>query len=325
MTEPSVTLKKTDTGERKVVIAVPVEHIAYKGKPIVVCFMELDVNVLLSGVSIAQQSSEATFCNLFTDEGVSLSGMVLGGLAEEDNLLEALSRAEYSGGDSFAKVAKDFRDRNNSAVTFQYNGIQETLSYIPVRGTDWMLTYLVRESVIQSRISTMVDNIVLRGAIQSVVTALVLLLVFFVFARQMRTNTRLLVEKETSEAESRIRQQELEQRLALQEELLAQRDRQEQQQKLITALASDYRGVYYVNLDQGLGVCYETQSEFLDLVPGREFDYQRAAEAYCEQYVTEPYRAEFLRFIQPDNIREALQEERVISYRYVVRRGGRET
>ena len=80
-----------------------------------------------------------------------------------------------------------------------------------------------------------------------------------------------------------------------------------------------------MNLDQGRGVCYEAQSEFTDLEPGRQFDYLRAAEAYCEQYVTEPYRAEFLRFIQPDNIREALQEERVISYRYMVQRGGRET
>ena len=47
--------------------------------------------------------------------------------------------------------------------------------------------------------------------------------------------------------------------------------------------------------------------------------------AYANQYITEPYREEFLRFIQPDAIREGLKSERVISYRYMVHRHGRES
>ena len=45
------------------------------------------------------------------------------------------------------------------------------------------------------------------------------------------------------------RQQELERRLALQEKLLEEERHRQQQEKMITALASDYRSVYYVELD----------------------------------------------------------------------------
>lgn len=54
----------------------------------------------------------------------------------------------------------------------------------------------------------------------------------------------------TAEATSLARQQELESRLALQEKLLAEQAQREQQDKMITALASDYRSVYHVDLDR---------------------------------------------------------------------------
>ncbi len=63
----------------------------------------------------------------------------------------------------------------------------------------------------------------------------------------------------------------------------------------------------------------------LGLKAGEEFPYLEAVTAYCNQYVLEPYREEFLRFIQPDAVREGLKESRVISYRYMVRVGGRES
>ena len=44
------------------------------------------------------------------------------------------------------------------------------------------------------------------------------------------------------------------QRLHLQEELLAQKQQKEEQTRLITALASDYWSVYYLDLDNDTGV-----------------------------------------------------------------------
>ena len=47
----------------------------------------------------------------------------------------------------------------------------------------------------------------------------------------------------------------------LQEELLEQKHHQEEQTRLITALASDYWSVYYVDLDHDAGVCYQAHSD----------------------------------------------------------------
>jgi hypothetical protein len=40
------------------------------------------------------------------------------------------------------------------------------------------------------------------------------------------------------------------------------------------------------------------------LQPGEEFAYLESVTSYADQYVTEQYRGEFLKFAQPDAIRE---------------------
>ena len=130
----------------------------------------------------------------------------------------------------------------------------------------------------------------------------------------------------SAEAEARGKQQELEQRLALQEQLLKESRHRDQQEKMITALAADYRSVYYIELDNNRGVCYQAHSDVDNgFRVGDQFDYLQNFTDYANKYITEQYLEEFLRFIQPDAIREALKTERVISYRYTVRRHGRES
>ena len=324
---PEISVRNEQSTEKKVVIAVPIRDrgLYIDGRQLVACFMEQEMDVMLQGVSMKSQGSDATFCNIYTRDGIALSNTVLGGLAVEDNLLEALARADYAEGYSYEQVARDFAEGNKGVVSFTYNGIQETLSYIPVSGTNWLLTYLIRESVISERIGAVSEGIIRRSLIQSVLTALVLGLTFAYLALQIRRNARLMLEKETADAENRIKHQELEQRLALQEQLLAQKAEQEKQEQMIAALASDYRSVYFLDLDRDRGVCYQARSDMPGFRAGESFDYLPAVTAYCNQYILEPYREEFLRFVQPDSIREALRESRVVSYRYCIRVDGRES
>ena len=129
-----------------------------------------------------------------------------------------------------------------------------------------------------------------------------------------------------AEAEAKIKQQELEEKLALHDKLLEQERSREQQTKLITALASNYWSVYYLELDKNEGVCYQSHSDVDNgFKVGDHFKYLESVTAYAKQYITDKYRDEFLRFIQPDNIREGLKNQRVISYRYMVNRHGHET
>ena len=219
---PEISIRNIGSTEKRVIIAVPIRDSGYSinGNSLVACFMEIDMDVMLKGVSMKSQDSETTFCNIYTADGTALSNTVLGGLAMEDNLLEALSHATYEEGYSYEKVVRDFSSGSRGVASFTYNGTQETLSYVPVSGTDWLLTYLVRETVISDRISSVSEGIITRSVIQSVLTALILGGLFTFILLQNRKNARLALEKETADAENRVKQQELEQRLALQEELL---------------------------------------------------------------------------------------------------------
>ena len=105
-----------------------------------------------------------------------------------------------------------------------------------------------------------------------------------------------------------------------------QRRLREQQGKLITALSSDYWSVYYLELDKDEGICYQSHADVENgFKVGEHFPYMASVTAYADKYITDQYREEFMRFVQPDAIREGLKEQRVISYRYMVNRHGKES
>lgn len=324
LSEPEISVFSLENGEKQVIIAVPVD-VRLGDSDLRVCFMAIDMEEMLAGVSMDYQSSDATFSNIYTSAGVPLTSQVLGGMATEDNLLDALGKVTFDKGYSYEQVADDFEEGISREVSFTYNGIKETLSYVPIRGTDWFLTYLIRESVISDQISSISRKTIYRSVIQSSLTVLVLLAVFAYIMAQNRRNTRLQLEKETADAEHRVQQEEMAQRLALQEELLAQKEHGQQQDRMIKALSSDYRSVYYIELDNNSGICYQARTDLPGLREGESFPYLEAVTAYCNTYITEPFRSEFLEFVQPEAVREGLRSSPVISYRYLISINGRES
>ena len=119
-------------------------------------------------------------------------------------------------------------------------------------------------------------------------------------------------------------QQALQEKLVLQDQLIEQQKKREEQDKMITAMASDYRSVYHVNLDLDDAVCYRADPADREQHPeGVHFRYHERFRHYAS-FVDEHYRDGFLRFIDPQNIREALAKEAIIAYRYLVRRNGKE-
>ena len=318
-------IKNYNIADKKVIIAVPVD-LSLENRHLCACFMEIDMKEMLSGVAMDVQESSTTFCNIYTRDGFALSNTVLGGLAVEDNLLIAMHQADFEDGYTYDKFLRDFEEGNRGVASFTYDGIRETLSYVPVNGTSWFLTYLIRESVISSQIGAISDEIIHRSILQSILTVSVLVIMFTFIIRQNWKNAKLAMEKETADAENRIKQEEMEQRLRLQEEILEQRRQQEEQIRMITALASDYWSVYYLDLDKDEGVCYQKHEEVDNgFEVGQRFPYVASVTAYANSNIKEEYREEFLRFIQPQNIKSCLMERRVIAYRYLVSRHNRET
>jgi HPt (histidine-containing phosphotransfer) domain-containing protein len=242
ISDPVITIKNLNSKEKKVIIAVPADNLKVEEKNLIACFMEIDMDKLLRNVSL-QANNNTTFCNIYTQSGVALTDMVLGGLASEDNLLDAMKNAAYEEGFSFENMSKEFSSGTSGVVSFTYNGISETLYYVPVRGTDWMLTYLIRESIIGEQINTISRSIITRSLIQSVLTAIVLVGMFALIFTQQRQSAKAELAHEVSETENRIKQQELEEQLAMHEELLEQEKKRLEQDNMIKALSSDYRGV----------------------------------------------------------------------------------
>ncbi len=320
-----ISVLDSDDGGKKVIIAAPIEKKEFQDDTLTMSFMQIDMEQMLQGVSMKSGEQDATFCNIYTKDGVSLTNAVLGGLASEDNLLDALRGAQYEHGYSYEKVVSDFQERRRGEVSFRYNDTPETLSYVPVEGTDWLLTYLIRESVISGQISAISDSMIIRSVVQSLLTVLAMIIMFAFILRQSRQNAKVLAEKEKADAENRVKQEEMRHRLALQEELLAQRAQGEQQSELIQALSSDYRSVYYLEFDKDDGICYQARTDLPGFKAGERFHYLSAVTNYCNTYILEPYREEFLKFIQPDAVQEALKERPVISYRYMIRVNGRES
>ena len=325
MDAPEISILNLESTDKKVVIAVPVD-ISFGDEKLCVGFMQISMDEMLKGVLMNSQDEGTTFCNIYTRDGIALSNTVLGGLAVEDNLLEAMGNAVFDDGYSYDKMLDDFENGRKGEACFTYGNIRETLSYVPIEGTDWLLTYLIRESVISEKIGSVSSGIISRSILQSLLTALVLLLKSWYIIVQNRKNSQLEIEKEKSETASRIKQEELEARLALQDQLIEEKQQSEEQNRMITALASDYRSVYYLELDKDEGVCYQAHSDIDDgFVVGERFRYLEAVTSYADRYITEQYYNEFISFIQPDNIREGLSKSRVISYTYMVARHGVES
>ncbi|MBR1842178.1 MAG: response regulator [Oscillospiraceae bacterium] len=111
----------------------------------------------------------------------------------------------------------------------------------------------------------------------------------------------------------------------MEEELLREQRHREEQDKMITAMASDYRAVYHVDLDRDDGVCYRAdQSDPYQTPEGVHFCFSERFQYYAENFVDDKYREGFLKFIEPDSIRDALSTEAIIAYRYLARRDDRE-
>ena len=328
LSAPEISIKNQHTEYKKLIIAVPVDRLPFNGKMLVVCFMEIDMARMLNGISLSAQSevNNTTFCNIYTANGFSLANTVLGGLAGEDNLLTVLENAHFENGFSLATLREDFVKHKEGVASFTYNNIRETMYYVPVHNTNWMLTYLIRESIISSQISTISNGIIFRSAMLSALLAVILVSIFVFIILQNRKTARLTLEKEVADAENRIKQEELEEQLALQQQIARQERKRNEQDNMITALASDYRSVYYVDLDSDDGICYRSKNPEEEPFPvGEHFSFRKIFSDYAETYVAEDYRKKFLSFIEPNAIREALKKETLISLRYLTVYKGEES
>ena len=211
ISEPEISILNLESPDKKVIIAVPV-HMSFQGKELLVCFMEIDMAEMLSGVSMQSQEDSATFCNIYTSgrrraqrHGARRSRRRRQSAGGHEN-------ADFEEGYSYEQFADDFpRATGRGLLHLQRHPGNAELC---ARGGDRLAADLPDPRERHQRADQRhLGGIIRRSVLQSVLTVLVMLSCS-PHHRQIARNARLLLEKETAEAENRVKQEELEQRLS---------------------------------------------------------------------------------------------------------------
>ena len=122
---------------------------------------------------------------------------------------------------------------------------------------------------------------------------------------------------------------ELHERIKVQNQMLENERKAHEIDSIISAVAADYRSVYYVDLERNEGTCYRAKtnssnrmSDLQGVKKGDKFPFREKLTEYANEYVAESDRADFLKFIEPENIREKLSGETITGHRYLTIRDG---
>ena len=122
---------------------------------------------------------------------------------------------------------------------------------------------------------------------------------------------------------ARIKEQELKERMKVQNQMLENERKMHEVDSMISAVAADYRSVYSVDLVTNEGRCYRAKtdsgnvmSDLQDVKKGDWFNFREKFTQYANTYVLEADRKGFLNFIKPENIRAKLANEVMTAHRY---------
>ncbi|MBR4153473.1 MAG: transporter substrate-binding domain-containing protein [Selenomonadaceae bacterium] len=98
---------------------------------------------------------------------------------------------------------------------------------------------------------------------------------------------------------------------------------------MISSIGADYRSIYSVNLERDEGCCYRAgtgksneESDLKGIKMGDRFPFREKFTQYANDFVAEVDREKFLKFIEPENIREKLSKEITTGCRYHVIKDG---
>ena len=201
--EPVISVSNLYGAKKQVVLVIPVEGMVFQGSRIEACFIQLNIDQMISSLTL-QTAGNETYCNLYHRSGESLTSESLDPFTRGGNLLETLKGAVMEGDYSYDGLLQDFQNGARGQISFRYQDARQDLCYIPVEGTDWMLTILIRDNVISEQISSISSGMMRRSVVQIVATVIAMLGVFIALIAQSRRHARILLEQEKADG-ARIR------------------------------------------------------------------------------------------------------------------------
>ena len=139
---------------KQLCLAAPTPDFEIAGKHYKACFVQIDVKDIID--LLAFEDAGRTYFGLYSKNGENLSGTKLGAFISQHNLLETVK--EVIPEESWNEHCDNFSNAVEGSITYTVNGTDETLCYVPVEGTDWMMVVLISDSVIQNRIRSISER-----------------------------------------------------------------------------------------------------------------------------------------------------------------------
>lgn len=158
---------------RQLCLVIPISGLTIMGKPMKACFVQYDLNEIVN--LIAFNDHDRTRFALYSKNGDNLSDTELGSVFARHNFFDALKGVVSE--DVWKENYEHFDHASEGSLTIDSNGAEETLCYVPVEDTGWMIAALIRESVIQNQIRDISDRN-LRISRNQIVFTMVAVLIF---------------------------------------------------------------------------------------------------------------------------------------------------
>jgi hypothetical protein len=154
MDEKSVSTVSIYGSAKQLCLAAPTPDLSIAGKRYRASFVQIDIGEIVN--LLAFEDEGRTYFGLYSKNGENISGTELGPYVSRHNLFTAIGNVIDE------KTLNENRDNFSNAVegsiTYTANGTEETLVYVPIEETDWMMVVLIRESVIQDRIRSISER-----------------------------------------------------------------------------------------------------------------------------------------------------------------------
>ena len=190
---PSITTIAKYGGGKEICLAIPVKDRSLRGKELTTCFIEIDLEDIVSDLAFNAEENGTRF-SLYYDNGENLTGREFGPIGEKQNLLDGIR--EYLTEEEYAEISGHFSSGYAGEVDFTSAGTEQILYYAPIPETHWMITVLIRKNLIDDQIRGIQEETITQSRIQILITTGALLLFFAYQAAKARKKAKALLEAE---------------------------------------------------------------------------------------------------------------------------------
>lgn len=177
---------------KQLCLAIPTPALSIMGKPFKACFVQLDIREIVDLLAFDDQGR--TYFALYSKNGRNLSGTELGPVISTHNIFEALKGIVSEA--VWKENHDNFENEAEGSITFAAGEAEETLCYVSIQGTGWVMAVLIRESVIQDQIRDINEKSLMTSRNQVIFTLVSASLLATVLLLQYRKFSKDKLEKE---------------------------------------------------------------------------------------------------------------------------------